>query len=255
MLATPSSSPAPRCARLPRIDGKTVLVAGDVGPANEALARDLLEAGAQVVWPGVPAKIVARIADDPAARARLQTPDLDPCSSADVELLQDLCERELGGVDAVVVNIGEHETGSILPRASLEACDSIVSRRLRAHILLARAFPPALARRARTAYIFVNATHDCASPSAGSLSAAAAGAELALARSLAFETNGRPHVYVLMTSSSPDGLYGLDAEHLSEAVALIVADPEHARDQVIIQGAWREQLDPAVRSPDYQTGI
>lgn len=239
------------------IPGKVVLVAGGCDSENEILVRDLLRADATVIWPtqSASSKTCHLLSQAPSTlgistwQPRLHTPAIDARNKAAVKELKAYCEMKFSGIDAVVANFGDHEAGPTLLEASDDECE-VVNQSIVGHMLLSRAFAPILARRSGSSYIFVNDSRSY-NPNLGGLRSTVSAAELALAHNLSFEMGGKVNVHTLLVTPSSGSSYSLDPYSLGEAVALIVKHPTYAKSQIVIQGRWREALDPEARGPDY----
>jgi NAD(P)-dependent dehydrogenase (short-subunit alcohol dehydrogenase family) len=234
------------------LNGKRILFAGALDERGGAgVVARLLAAGAQVVVASADAEALATLAAS-SDRPQAKTPPALEAMAAnfgDAGGIEALLRRLRGGapLDAVVANLGGPSHGPKCTEAGSGDLDAM-SQGLKAHVLMARAFMPLLARRPGSLYLLLNDSAALDPKPASGIAAAAAAGQLMLARSLSLEAHAAPVVHSLVVTPGATLAGGQDEwltpENVGEAVVELVAHPEAARGDVVLNGAWRQQLTP-----------
>lgn len=174
---------------MPHLDGKTCLIAGGAGAVGEGIVRVALAEGARVVVPHRSEEELASLRSGLGADhlERLTMLAFDVGKLDQCERLRDRILEAHGGLDAAVVSIGGWWEGGRIVDVHLDDWYRLFHSHLRPHVILARVFLPALARRAGGSFVFINggsALHPA--PGSGPLSVYAA-AQLMLKDALVAE--------------------------------------------------------------------
>jgi len=130
-----------------RLAGRTVLLTGATGGLGGAIARELGARGARLVLTGRRADALGALAEELGARSVL-------CDHADAAAVDALAD-EAGSVDVLVANAALPASGP-LDSFSVEQLDRALTVNLRAPIVLARRFAPAMAARGEGHLLFVS---------------------------------------------------------------------------------------------------
>ncbi|MGL4612107.1 MAG: SDR family NAD(P)-dependent oxidoreductase [Trueperaceae bacterium] len=192
------------------LDKENILVLGGAGEVGEGITRQLLAAGATVIVPSRSQDKLEQL------KTQLHHPNLltkvaDISSLEAAEQLRAELKTDLGHINHVVASLGGWWQGQPLTEISLELWHTLINNSLTAHFIAAKTFIPLL-QESKGTYTLINgggAIHPV--PTAGPISASAAG-QLMLGNVLAAENKGfgvRVNNLVLATPiktrSRPDG--------------------------------------------------
>lgn len=173
----------------PRLDGRTLLIAGGAGGVGEGLVTAALLAGARVIVPSRSADRLDALRDGvpPEQRDRLVTFVAEIGSEAGAEQLSAWFAEAGEMLDGVVASLGGWWQGLPLVAVPPDLWHRLLADLLHAHYHLARATIPLLLARRSASYLFVNGfASETPVPGAGPVAIAAA-AQLMLARTLMAE--------------------------------------------------------------------
>ncbi|MBX5443403.1 MAG: SDR family NAD(P)-dependent oxidoreductase [Solirubrobacteraceae bacterium] len=142
------------------VSGKTVLLTGATGGLGQAIARAFARRGARLVLTGRRTEVLEPLAAQLGAR----TIAVDLAVPAEVDRLI----AEAGDVDVLIANAALPASGRI-ERFTVEEIDRALAVNLRAPIVLARAYAPAMAQRGGGHIVLMSSLSGKAAMAGGSL--------------------------------------------------------------------------------------